>query len=193
MKKVFPLIFTILIAACGNQQLEKQLSQQQDEITALKKALDSSNRKGSSPQLSSQTGQSPVDSSPPAPFRPAPHRGETKEGPPRSGKRFCFVVTHTIEPKVSFIGGYNVTTPYKEVNISKVMEVDNFDEDERYRLIDRFEKEIRIDYFLSIDNGLAINHSDERCSITSSECHAFKTYREASIANHQLTNGHGID
>lgn len=94
--------------------------------------------------------------------------------------KYCYVYVETNEPELRYddsrLNRYYYTVPVYMVHRSQIIEVKNYNEDMKYRMIDRFESTVRNTFHFK-DIRL---EGHGQCSIVKSECYAFNTYKEAS-------------
>ncbi len=101
----------------------------------------------------------------------------------RGNTKFCYVYIKTYEPEPN-----KETSDLTEEILenkrnlryysykSGIIEIDDFSEDKKFKLIDKFEDEVREGFVIK---NLRLK-GKKQCSIESSECFSFSTYKEAS-------------
>ena len=112
-----------------------------------------------------------------------PNKGETK---------FVYVYVSTNEPEIKlenkFLPSGSMESKLAPVPTfytykSEIMEVKNFTEDVKYKIIDNYEAQVREGFTMK---NIQLNEHNTQCKILSSECYAFDTYKTAS--QHKRSN-----
>lgn len=97
-----------------------------------------------------------------------------------SSSKFCYVYIRTSEPELEFVSGpyssSEIPKPLSFIYKSSVVEIKNYSEDEKYKLMDEFEQQIRSDFAIK---NMQLKGKAE-CKILENECFVFKTYKQAS-------------
>ena len=197
IKVRFRLLF-ILIAlgvflSCNNSTKESELKLKEREL-ALKekelelkekgiklnedslrlKQLESSANKPSTNDNSNQ--QIPLSKNQPTEILDA-NQGKTK---------FCYVLVSTDEPEIKLKSTYLPSgsmesklepSPSFYTYKSSILEVKNFNQDEKYRIIDKYEAQVRQGFNFK---NMQLNEHNTECKIISSDCYVFDSYKAAS-------------
>ena len=104
--------------------------------------------------------------------------------------KFCYVIVRTNEPELKFFMGFPergikdeyIASPKLFTYKSSVIEIANFSEDEKYKIMDKFEQQVRNDF--TMKNMQLEGHGE--CKVMGSDCFVFDTYKKAS--EHRRTN-----
>lgn len=100
--------------------------------------------------------------------------------------KFCYVFVTTNEPEIKlqekFLPNGNLDSkliPVPEVYVYKsaIVEVKYFNQDEKYRLIDKYEGQVRQGFSFK---NMQLTEYNTECKIISSECYVFDNYSTAS-------------
>lgn len=106
---------------------------------------------------------------------------EVNQSSKSNSKKFCCVVVRTTEKDItvglSESGSYTKETMNNYIYSSNIIEVENFNEENEYKLIDEYERQIK----QSLKTKYLLNNENEsNYKIKSTICKAFDSYKIAS-------------
>lgn len=187
--RVFLLTSLFAIASCNsNSAIEERLNKLEKENDELKKQVQKADT------ISDNTFQSnfPINRS--------------------SSKQFAYVLIESEEPSLNImeipavIGDPFSRTTWlytvdwkKGIYTTEIQELDAFNDEIKYKLLDAAERGIEMDFFANDHNykqdvQLNVRDSEEqrrlenkRCRVSNRECFVFDSYKEASLHKHKKT------
>ncbi len=164
--KYFILLFSFTVFSCnsgGNSELDKRLTQLEKENNQLKEQIGDKNPKIDDPATHSQQNTNPFPQNNSQKFEPASNPSLNIGG----NTRFVYIVIKTKEPELVHHGGTYIPNSYgglrktDEINYvkwenyiytSEIKEIQNYNEDKKFRLMDEVEGSARQKLFFKDSN-----------------------------------------